>query len=46
MRKTRYHREIIRDYVLHPWLWRVFDETERVLVLQNRVTMRLFVCKK
>lgn len=46
MRKTKYHREIIRDYVTCPILWRLLEETGLHLILQHRITKRLWVCPK
>lgn len=46
MRKTKYHREIIRDYVTCPILWRLMVETELHLVIRHRITGRIYVCAK
>lgn len=46
MKKTKEHKEIIRDYVTCPILWRLLEETDLHLILQHRITKRLWVCPK
>lgn len=46
MKKTKKHKEIIRDHVIHPIWWRLLEETELHLILQHRITKRIWVCPK
>lgn len=46
MRKTKVHKEIIRDNVTHPIWWRLLEERDHHLILQHRITKRIWVCPK